>query len=77
MILLFLLVKRKKTEIRIFFSCFQIDNYPNTALVIETFGMCRLICLFSSIDFYNSGRRITSSGQRDLDQVAGRISVAP
>ncbi|KAF6139265.1 hypothetical protein GIB67_021475 [Kingdonia uniflora] len=23
------------------------------------------------------GRRITSTGQRDLDQVAGRIAVAP
>lgn len=27
--------------------------------------------------FFVSGRRITSSGQRDLDQVAGRIVVAP
>jgi len=27
--------------------------------------------------FYLSGRRITPSGRRDLDQVAGRIVVAP
>jgi hypothetical protein len=35
------------------------------------------ICWCVYFCFGNSGRRITSSGQRDLDQVAGRIVVAP
>ena len=34
------------------------------------------IGIFLNFSFRTRGRRITSSGQRDLDQVAGRIAVA-
>ena len=32
--------------------------------------------VFNLSHFFSSGRRITSSGRRDLDQVAGRV-IAP
>jgi len=45
------------------------------------FVFCSLILFygiqsFSALYFHCRGRKITSSGRRDLDQVAGRIVIA-
>ncbi|RHN65612.1 putative ribosomal protein S19e [Medicago truncatula] len=38
--------------------------------ILQQFSSCS--CYYASV-----GRKITSSGRRDLDQVAGRIVIAP